>query len=48
MILGQSNIKMTEGYPKLAKKHIARTGNTARAMWKLMEVEAGNKVQAGL
>lgn len=36
-ILGHSNIKMTERYAKLAKRHIARTGNTAREMWKLME-----------
>ena len=41
-ILGHSNIKMTERYAKLAKQHIARTGNTAREMWKLMEGEAGN------
>ena len=47
-ILGHANIKMTERYAKLAKKHIAKTGNTAREIWKLMEVEAGNKVQAGL
>src|SRR5258706_15523279 len=47
-ILGHANIKMTERYAKLAKSHIARTGNTAREIWKLMEVEAGNKVQAGL
>jgi integrase len=47
-ILGHSNIKMTERYAKLAKGHIARTGNTAREMWKLMEPEAGNqKEQAG-
>jgi integrase len=46
-ILGHSNIKMTERYAKLGKKHIARTGNTAREMWKLMEVEAGNKAQTG-
>ena len=38
-ILGHSNIKMTERYAKLARKHIARTGNTAREMWKLMEQE---------
>ncbi len=38
-ILGHSNIKMTERYAKLAKKHIARTGNTAREMWKLMQEE---------
>ncbi len=36
-ILGHSNIKMTERYAKLAKKHIARTGSTAREMWKLVE-----------
>jgi integrase len=47
-ILGHSNIKMTERYAKLAKSHIARTGNTAREIWKLMEGEAGNKkVQTG-
>ena len=28
---------MTERYAKLAKQHIARTGNTAREIWKLME-----------
>jgi len=27
---------MTEGYAKLGKTHIARTGDTARGMWKLM------------
>ena len=36
-ILGHANIKMTERYAKLAKSHIARTGSTAREMWKLME-----------
>ena len=34
-------MKMTERYAKLAKQHIARTGNTARDMWKLMEGEFG-------
>ena len=38
-ILGHSNIKMTERYAKLAKKHIAKTGSTAREMWRLMEGE---------
>ena len=42
-ILGHSNIKMTERYAKLARGHIAKTGNTARAMWKLMEEEAENQ-----
>ena len=36
-ILGHANIKMTERYAKLARSHIARTGSTAREMWKLME-----------
>jgi hypothetical protein len=31
------NIKMTERYAKLARKHIGRTSNTAREMWKLIE-----------
>jgi integrase len=35
-ILGHSNIKMTERYAKLGRQHIARTGNTAREMWKLL------------
>jgi len=39
---------MTERYAKLATKHIARTGNTAREMWKLMEDEAGNKAEAAV
>ena len=35
-LLGHSNIKMTECYAKLGKQHIARTGNTAREIWKRM------------
>jgi len=46
-ILGHSNIKMTERYAKLGKAHIASTGNTARAIWKLMDGVAGNKVKTG-
>jgi hypothetical protein len=34
---------MTERYAKLAKQHIARTGNTAREMWKLMEGNFGEQ-----
>jgi integrase len=45
-ILGHSNIKMTERYAKLAKHHIARTSNTAREMWKLLE-PIGKKAAAG-
>jgi integrase len=47
-ILGHSNVKMTERYAKLGKKHIAKTGNTAREIWRLMEGEAGNTAQAGI
>ena len=36
-ILGHSNIKMTERYAKLGKSHIARTGNTAGLIWRMME-----------
>jgi integrase len=36
-ILGHSNLKMTERYAKLAQSHIAKTGSTAREMWKMME-----------
>jgi hypothetical protein len=47
-ILGHSNIRMTERYAKLGKAHIARTGDTAREMWKLMsavdEVHAATAV----
>ena len=40
-ILGHANIKMTERYAKLAKQHIARTGKTAREMWRMMEKREG-------
>jgi site-specific recombinase XerD len=46
-MLGHSHIKMTERYAKLAKKHIARTGNTAREMWKLMEREPAEAAAKG-
>lgn len=42
-ILGHSNIKMTERYAKLGRKHIARTSNTAREIWKLMEREEADR-----
>lgn len=42
-ILGHANIKMTERYAKLGRKHIARTSNTAREIWKLMEREEADK-----
>jgi integrase len=46
-ILGHSNIKMTERYAKLARKHIAKTGSTAREIWKLMEQEKCGKANVG-
>jgi len=46
-VLGHSNIRMTERYAKLGKTHIARTGDTARGMWKLMQSEInGERVTA--
>ncbi|MBZ5623137.1 MAG: site-specific integrase [Acidobacteriia bacterium] len=44
-ILGHSNIKMTERYAKLAKSHIAKTGSTAREMWRLMEGKKPEQLQ---
>jgi len=38
-IRGHSNIKMTERYAKPARKQLAKTGSTARELWKLMEPE---------
>jgi len=46
-ILGHSNIKMTERYAKLAKQHIAKTGSTAREIWKLMEQGTCDKANVG-
>ena len=46
-ILGHSNIKMTERYAKLGREHIARTGNTAREIWKLLEKEDGVQAHTG-
>ena len=46
-ILGHSNIQMTERYAKLARQHIARTGSTAREIWKLMEQENCDKANVG-
>src|SRR5712671_4167172 len=46
-ILGHSNIKMTERYAKLAKSHIAKTGSTAREIWKLMEQGTCDKANVG-
>jgi integrase len=46
-ILGHSNIKMTERYAKLARNHIAKTGSTAREIWKLMELEKCDKANIG-
>ena len=45
-ILGHANIKMTERYAKLGRKHIARTGNTAREIWKLMEADHSGEAKS--
>jgi integrase len=45
-ILGHSNIRMTERYAKLGKTHIARTGETARSIWKLMSEVNGERATA--
>jgi integrase len=44
-ILGHANIKMTERYAKLARSHIAKTGGTAREMWRMLEGETRNQVK---
>jgi integrase len=44
-LLGHSNIKMTERYAKLSRKHIARTGTTAREMWRMLEPSKTNNNQ---
>jgi hypothetical protein len=38
-------VKMTERYAEFASRHIAKTGNTAREMWKFMQKES--KAKAG-
>jgi integrase len=44
-ILGHANIRMTERYAKLAKSHIARTGSTARELWKMMTGQDGENAR---
>src|SRR5207302_11040563 len=36
-LLGHANIKMTERYAKLARKHIAKTGDTAKVIWSMWD-----------
>ena len=47
-ILGHSNIKMTERYAKLGKMHIARTGSTAREMWRMLEPERWEQIEGAV
>jgi hypothetical protein len=35
--VARQTIKMTERYAKLARRDIAKTGTTAREMWRLMQ-----------
>jgi len=36
-ILGHANIKMTERYAKLGRAHIAKTGNTVKVIWNMLD-----------
>jgi integrase len=36
-LLGHANIKMTERYAKLARKHITKTGDTAKVIWTMLD-----------
>ncbi len=36
-ILGHANIKMTERYAKLGRAQIAKTGNTAKVIWNMLD-----------
>jgi len=47
-ILGHSDIKMTERYAMRAKSHMAKTGSTAREMWKLMEGKKREQTQGAV
>lgn len=47
-ILGHSNIRMTERYAKLGKTHIAKTGDTAKAMWSLMAGKHGERAASAV
>ena len=47
-ILGHSNIRMTERYAKLGKVNIAKTGDTARAMWSLMAGVIGERATSAV
>jgi hypothetical protein len=38
---------MTERYAKLARQHIARTGGTAREIWRLVEVKHAEQANVG-
>jgi len=37
---------MTERYAKLGRQHIARTGSSAREIWKLMELKLAEQANA--
>jgi site-specific recombinase XerD len=39
-LLGHANIKMTERYAKLARKHITKTGDTAKVLWSMLDKKA--------
>ena len=42
-LLGHANIKMTERYAKLARKHITKTGDTAKVLWSMLDKKQGQE-----
>lgn len=44
-LLGHANIKMTERYAKLGRKHIVRTGETAKVIWTIMDGKPETKAE---
>jgi len=40
MLLGHSNIKMTERYADLARAHIVKTGSVSRELWNQLEPQS--------
>jgi integrase len=46
-LLGHANIKMTERYAKLRRAHIAKTGNTAKVMWSMLNKKMKEREEVG-
>ena len=43
-LLGRANIKMTERNAKLARKHITKTGDTAKVIWSMSTRSSSKKM----